>query len=129
MSRSLQNKPGTAAYRPPSQLRGGSSTFDDTADHELDPSDDELLPAQTTKVQSLQETLDDLSISHRFFGKSSGASLVQTALDLKSEYNGTDQDHFTLANRRPEFWTPHSVCTPVRCTLCPTHPTLGKKKT
>ncbi|KAH9990706.1 fungal-specific transcription factor domain-containing protein [Russula vinacea] len=108
LSRSLQNKPGTAAYRPPSQLRGGSSTFDDTAEHELDPSDDDLLPAQTTKVQSLQETLDDLSISHRFFGKSSGASLVQTALDLKSEYNGTDQDHFTLANRRPEFWTPHS---------------------
>ncbi|KAF8486393.1 fungal-specific transcription factor domain-containing protein [Russula ochroleuca] len=107
LSRSLQNKPGTAAYRPPSQHRGGSSTFDDTADHDLDPSDDEFVPAQTVRVQSLQDTLDDLSLSHRFFGKSSGANLIQTALDLKSEYNGTEQDQ-SLANRRPEFWTQHS---------------------
>ena len=122
MSRSLQNKPGTAAYRPPSQLRGGASTsLDDSAEHDLEPSDDELCNANT-RLQTLQETLDDLSIGHRFFGKSSGANLVQTALDLKCEYNGSDQDRFTLANRRPEFWNQHSVgvpLTPDRCALCP----------
>jgi len=83
--------------------------MDDMADHDLEPSDDEYV--NTTKVQSLQETLDDLSISYRFFGKSSGANLVQTALDLKSEYSGTEQDIMQLhmAKRRPEFWTQHTV--------------------
>lgn len=129
MSRSLQNKPGTAAYRPPSQLRGGATSLDDTADHELEPSDDEVCNVHNPRLQALQETLDDLSIGHRFFGKSSGANLVQTALDLKSEYNG-DQDHFTLANRRPEFWNQHSVCVPLildRCALYPAHSTKKKQ--
>ena len=129
MSRSLQNKPGTAAYRPPSQLRGGATSLDDTADHELEPSDDEVCNVHNPRLQALQETLDDLSIGHRFFGKSSGANLVQTALDLKSEYNG-DQDHFTLANRRPEFWNQHSVCVPLildRCALYPAHSTKKNK--
>jgi hypothetical protein len=107
LSRSLQNKPGTAAYRPPSQ-RGGATSLDDTAEHDLEPSDDELSIVPNHRLQALQETLDDLSIGHRFFGKSSGANLVQTALDLKSEYNGSDQDRITLANRRPEFWNQHS---------------------
>ena len=123
LSRSLQNKPGTAAYRPPSQLRGGASTsLDDSAEHDLEPSDDEFCNNANTRLQALQETLDDLSIGHRFFGKSSGANLVQTALDLKSEYNGGDLDRFTLANRRPEFWNQHSVGVPVTSDRCPPLP-------
>ena len=84
--------------------------MDDTADHDLDPSDDEYI-ITTSKLQTLQETFNDLSVSYRFFGKSSGATLVQTALDLKSEYSGTEQDYMQLrmAKRRPEFWTQHSV--------------------
>jgi hypothetical protein len=87
--------------------------LDDTADHDLEPSDDEYVNT-TNKLQSIQETLDDLSISYRFFGKSSGATLVQTALDLKSEYSGTEQDlvHVRMAKRRPEFWTQHTVSIP-----------------
>lgn len=111
LSRSLQNKPGTASYRPPSQLRTGTlSSMDETADHDLEPSDDEYVNP-TSRVQSLQETLNDLTISYRFFGKSSGANLVQTALDLKSEYSGAEQDsmHVRMAKRRPEFWTQHTV--------------------
>ena len=115
MSRSFQNKLGTAAYRPPSQLRGGVITqpfLDDTVDHELDPSDDEYPNTQTNRVQSLQDTLNELNLNHRFFGKSSGANLALTALDLKSEYNGNERDHAALANRRPEFWTQDSVRVP-----------------
>ena len=114
LSRSLQqNKPGTASYRPSSQLQGSCLTsFDDTmtGDPELDPSDDEY-PNTTSKLQTLQQTFDDLSVSYRFFGKSSGATLVQTALDLKSEYSGTEQENMRLrmANRRPEFWAQYSV--------------------
>jgi hypothetical protein len=111
LSRSLQqNKPGTASYRPSSQLRGSCLTsLDDTGDPELDPSDDEYLNAPN-KLQTLQQTFNDLSVSYRFLGKSSGATLVQTALDLKSEYSGTEQEHMRLrmANRRPEFWTQYS---------------------
>ncbi|KAI9511917.1 fungal-specific transcription factor domain-containing protein [Russula earlei] len=108
--RTLQNKPGTASYRPSSQLRAGALTsLDDSGDHELEPSDDECANT-TSKLKSLQDTFNDLSVSYRFFGKSSGANLVQTALDLKSEYNGTEQEYMRLrmADRRPEFWTQHS---------------------
>jgi len=111
LSRSLQNKPGTVAHRPPSQPRGGIITqpsLDDVVDHELEPSDDEYPNTQTHRVQSLQDTLNELNLNHRFFGKSSGANLALTALDLKSEYNGNERDHAALANRRPEFWTQES---------------------
>jgi hypothetical protein len=82
-------------------------------DHELEPSDDEYPNTQTHRVQSLQDTLNDLNLNHRFFGKSSGANLALTALDLKSEYNGNERDHAALANRRPEFWTQDSVRVPL----------------
>jgi hypothetical protein len=82
-------------------------------DHELEPSDDEYPNTQTHRVQSLQDTLNELSLNHRFFGKSSGANLALTALDLKSEYNGNERDHAALANRRPEFWTQDSVRVPL----------------
>ncbi|KAF8492551.1 fungal-specific transcription factor domain-containing protein [Russula emetica] len=111
LSRSLQNKPGTVTYRPPSQPQGGVITqpsLDEMVDHDLEPSDDEYPNTQTHRVQSLQDTLNDLNLNHRFFGKSSGANLALTALDLKSEYNGNERDHAALANRRPEFWTQDS---------------------
>ncbi len=135
MSRSLHNKLGTAAYRPSSQSRSGVITqpcSDDTVDHELEPSDDEYPCTQNNRVQSLQDTLNELSINHRFYGKSSGAGLVQTALDLKSEYNGNDRDFLALSNRRPEFWSPHSVRVLLilnRCALCPAHPTQQWERT
>ncbi|KAF5363184.1 hypothetical protein D9758_008334 [Tetrapyrgos nigripes] len=58
--------------------------------------------------------VDDLSQmelnppDHRFFGKSSGAMLIQTAIDLKQEYTGQEVDIQTviLGERRPHYWTP-----------------------
>ena len=85
-------------------------------EHELDASDDEYVEMNAAQLQSIQETLTDLTLNYRFFGKSSGANLIQTALSLKSEYNGTEPEQMRMRalNRRPEFWTHHSVS----CSLC-----------
>jgi len=110
LSRSAQNKPGTASYRPSSQLRVNALTsLEDTGEHNLEPSDDEYIT--TKQLQPLQDTFNELSVSYRFFGKSSAPNLVQAALDLKSEYSGTEQDQMRqrMARRRPEFWTQHAV--------------------
>ncbi|KAF8070054.1 fungal-specific transcription factor domain-containing protein [Lyophyllum atratum] len=40
----------------------------------------------------------------RFFGKSSGYQLVQTALDIRREFIGKDQNMRSLASQRAEFW-------------------------
>ena len=93
----------------------GSNLGDDMGEHELDASDDEYVEMNAAQLQSIQETLTDLTLNYRFFGKSSGANLIQTALSLKSEYNGTEPEQMRMRalNRRPEFWTHHSVsCSP-----------------
>ena len=44
---------------------------------------------------------------YRFFGKSSGAMLIQTAMELKHEYTGNDSDEGkkpVLKSKRPEYW-------------------------
>jgi hypothetical protein len=72
----------------------------------LEDSEDEL-PGGTT----LSEWLNRLQLNPahpRFFGKSSGVRLLQSAIDLKSEYSGNDtplEDQFEqISARRPEFW-------------------------
>ncbi|KAG2018384.1 nuclear protein [Coprinopsis cinerea AmutBmut pab1-1] len=60
----------------------------------------------------LADNLRTLSIDpvdYRFFGKSSGAMLIQTAIELKNEYAGTDHSDLrkanqVLGNKREEFW-------------------------
>ncbi|TFK36748.1 fungal-specific transcription factor domain-containing protein [Crucibulum laeve] len=59
----------------------------------------------------LTDNLKRLSLQpdeYRFFGKSSGAMLIQTAIDLKNEYTGKsglrDQKRPMLGSSRPEFW-------------------------
>lgn len=49
---------------------------------------------------------------YRFFGKSSGAMLIKTAIDLKQEFTGRDTNMkpVVLGERRPEFWRPLPVC-------------------
>ncbi|KAI0260433.1 fungal-specific transcription factor domain-containing protein [Gloeopeniophorella convolvens] len=106
---SSHNTPGTASYRPRSPLCGRTLTgpLNEAEDPDLDPSDDDLNAGY--RLQILEDTFSDLHVSYRFFGKSSGVNLVQTALDLKSEYNSTEPDpHNHMANRRREFWTQHS---------------------
>jgi hypothetical protein len=65
------------------------------------------------QLQNIQDTLNDLTLGYRFFGKSSGVNLVHTALNLKTEYIGSEQENddmrIRLVNRRPEFWTQHTV--------------------
>ncbi|KAH9025471.1 hypothetical protein EDB85DRAFT_2149808 [Lactarius pseudohatsudake] len=112
LSRSFQNKPGTPSYRPSGSMsRHGSNLPDDLGDHELDASDDEYVDMNAAQLQSLQENLHDLNLSYRFFGNPVAPNLIQTALDLKSEYHGTEQDQIRvhMANRRPEFWARHTV--------------------
>ncbi|KAJ7587342.1 fungal-specific transcription factor domain-containing protein [Mycena floridula] len=64
------------------------------------PMDNEDIAALT-----LADTLQRMSLDHeyRFFGKSSGAMLVQTALDIKKEYGG---DWSNSSARRADFWLP-----------------------
>ena len=64
----------------------------------------------------LADNLRTLSIDpvdYRFFGKSSGAMLIQTAIELKNEYTGSDHDlrkaATVLGTKREEFWSPHPV--------------------
>ncbi|KAF9037629.1 fungal-specific transcription factor domain-containing protein [Panaeolus papilionaceus] len=49
------------------------------------------------------------SVQYRFFGKSSSAMLIQTAIELKNEYTGSDiplplSNKTVLGNKRAEFW-------------------------
>ncbi|KAF7424023.1 hypothetical protein PC9H_009323 [Pleurotus ostreatus] len=61
----------------------------------------------------LEEDLGGLEITdqirNRFFGKSSGAMLLQAAMDLKDEYTGQPKRAFPhpniLSRRRDEFWS------------------------
>ncbi|KIM80404.1 hypothetical protein PILCRDRAFT_789690 [Piloderma croceum F 1598] len=48
------------------------------------------------------------TMNYRFFGKSSGVVLVQTAIDLKNEFSGLPLTHqpqkHIIGSKRPEFW-------------------------
>ena len=50
-------------------------------------------------------------IHSKLFGKSSGATLVQTAISLKREYTGTEVQpkRSLIPSKRPEFWTRRPV--------------------
>ncbi|PPQ70674.1 hypothetical protein CVT26_014613 [Gymnopilus dilepis] len=84
---------------------------DDTPLPRIDPADDDdetnLLLVDNFKRMRLDPN------EYRFFGKSSGAMLVRTAMELKGKY--TSGEAFDLArqvpplvNRRKEYWTMHS---------------------
>ncbi|KAA1476284.1 hypothetical protein DENSPDRAFT_806964 [Dentipellis sp. KUC8613] len=106
--------PGGSATRtcsPPrlaSPAPGGSGTTSSPSNEveELEPSDDEY--AQTQLLQERMRQLHINPMHNRFFGKSSGVRLVQTAMDLKSEYSGVDvKTDARDVPRRPEFWSLH----------------------
>jgi len=93
----------------------------DIAAHMLRKLDQPYLPLETSDddyanlklVDDLKQLELDAS-EHRFFGKSSGAMLIQTAIDLKQEYTGREIDlkRVILGQRRPEFWQPNTVSLP-----------------
>ena len=53
------------------------------------------------------------TMNYRFFGKSSGVVLVQTAIDLKNEFSGLPLTHqpqkHIIGSKRPEFWNVRPV--------------------
>jgi hypothetical protein len=65
------------------------------------PSDDDDLAPRKLTDRIKQLSIDP--VQQRFFGKSSGATLIQTAMDLKKEITGSDHSINTNI-RRSEFW-------------------------
>jgi hypothetical protein len=80
----------------------------------------------------LTDNLKQLSLSpseYRFFGKSSGAVLIQAAMDLKQEYAKSAEPVPKVSQKpgfsasRTEFWAPHEVCWPLTLFFVPeSHP-------
>lgn len=93
---------------------GGAECLTPSVEEDLHSSDDEFATISVT------DELRRLSIDRgntRFFGKSSGVVLIQTAMDMKKEFHsppgtkspnkpdgGTQQHLNKLPSRRPEFW-------------------------
>lgn len=93
---------------------GGADSLTPSMEEDVHSSDDEFATICIT------DELRRLSIDRgntRFFGKSSGVVLIQTAMDMKKEFNsppgadslnraeGGSQPKFAnLPSRRPEFW-------------------------
>ncbi|KAL9708656.1 Gypsy retrotransposon integrase-like protein 1 [Leucoagaricus gongylophorus] len=82
-------------------------------DQLLEEVNDQDITAEQDEDQNAKDMIGKLAklnlnpTQNRFFGKSSGYHLIQTALDLKSQYKGGIQDTTTpveLMQRRPEFW-------------------------
>ena len=80
------------------------------------PDDDDLAHL---KLADHMKSLQIDPSENRFFGKSSGAMLVQAAIDLKHEYTGQRKHsiHGILGSRRPEFWTIRPVSVYPDCVL------------
>ena len=80
---------------------------------DLVPSDDEISTRNT-----LTESFSKISLfsgSDHYSGKSSSLMLLQTALDMKSEYVNPSvplqaRRPLFAATIRPEFWNEHAVC-------------------
>jgi hypothetical protein len=88
-------------------IRNSGSSVE-TADH---PHDDDFGHIR------LSNHLKNLAIDpvpNRFFGNSSGMTLIRTAVDLKHEYTGQQKTgpYQVLSSGRPEFWTTEPVRTP-----------------
>ena len=110
----MSGKLGTMGGDQSQSTPTGTESLSPNMDDDLHSSDDEYATIRMT------DELRRLSIDRgntRFFGKSSGVVLIQTAMDMKKEFNnpsgtsslnhtqGTIQDKFAnLSSRRPEFW-------------------------
>ena len=108
------SKLGTMGSEQPQSAAASAESNTPNGEEDLHSSDDEFATI------SITDELRRLSIDRgntRFFGKSSGVVLIQTAMDMKKEFNnppgadlsnqaeGSSQsasDH--LRARRPEFW-------------------------
>lgn len=110
----MGGKLGTMGGEQPQGSSESVESHTPTGEEDLHSSDDEFATI------SITDELRRLSIDRgntRFFGKSSGVVLIQTAMDMKKEFNnppGTNpliqaegsaqQIPNHLPSRRPEFW-------------------------
>lgn len=96
-----------------SAIRGVMEDKPDNVRPDTDDDDDPTLV--------LADNLRRMAISpsdFRFFGKSSGAMLLRTAIELKNEYAGKDRDSAypekpMMKTQREEFWTAKPVRHPI----------------
>jgi hypothetical protein len=105
---------GTMGGEQPQSATASMESHTPNREEDLHSSDDEFATISVT------DELRRLSIDRgntRFFGKSSGVVLIQTAMDMKKEFNNppganplnqaegsTQQKSNDLPARRPEFW-------------------------
>ena len=63
-------------------------------------------------VTDLKNLAIEPSDLDRFFGKSSGAMLIQRAIEAKRDFADPNKSHpaLSLRNARPEFWIIPEVC-------------------
>lgn len=120
----MSGKLGTMGGEQPPGSAGSMESHSPNGEDDLHSSDDEFATISVT------DELRRLSIDRgntRFFGKSSGVVLIQTAMDMKKEFNnpagvnplnqteGCAQESSTnIPSRRPEFWhfEPASISSP-----------------
>ncbi|KAJ2936610.1 hypothetical protein H1R20_g483, partial [Candolleomyces eurysporus] len=99
--------PATPSCINPSDPRDIAATAIRTLNEPVNADDDNahLILADNLRTLSIDP------VDYRFFGKSSGAMLIQTAIELKNEYTGSDHDlrkaATVLGTKREEFWSPH----------------------
>ena len=110
----MSGKLGTMGGEQSQHSAGSMESHSPNREEDLHSSDDEFATISVT------DELRRLSIDRgntRFFGKSSGVVLIQTAMDMKKEFNNpagadplnpigysTQQQPAHLPSRRPEFW-------------------------
>lgn len=115
------------ALLPPNPTEIMTKAIRDSGGPVVGPDDDDI--AHLKLVDQMQTLHIDPS-EKRFFGKSSGAMLVQAAIDLKQEYSGANENVFggLLGAIRPEFWTvrPVRYQQPVYYTTFPDHHIVGE---
>jgi len=89
-----------------SAIRGAMEDKFDSAKPNPDDDDDDPTLVLADKLRRIAISPSDF----RFFGKSSGAMLIRTAIELKNEYGGkecdlADPEKPMMKSRRKEFWT------------------------
>ena len=77
-----------------------------------DQQDENLTLVENLRKRDIDRPSD--KIEDRFFAKSSGANLIQTTMELKSEYVGSNSfepsPSMSPGHKRSEFYAPQPVC-------------------
>ncbi|KAJ3909077.1 fungal-specific transcription factor domain-containing protein [Lentinula edodes] len=99
------------AHSPPSRNSTTEAAISAIRRWDISPESSSQQNAEDGEHIELADNIKSLQVDsreYRFFGKSSGAMLIKTAIDLKQEFTGrkTDMKPVVLGERRPEFWQP-----------------------